>query len=92
VLVHCFAGQSRSVALVLAYLVMERGLRQEEALALVRKARPGAAPNAGFMRQLGALGRPREPGAAGAHCGGGGGARRGGHGGPGGPGGVGEVC
>ena len=85
-LVHCFAGQSRSVALVLAYLVMERGLRLEDALALVRKARPGACPNAGFMRQLGALGRPREPGAGTAPCGG---ARCGGGGGPGG---VSEVC
>lgn len=33
----------------------EEGLRLGEALALVRKARAGACPNAGFMRQLSAL-------------------------------------
>lgn len=52
VLVHCFAGQSRSVALLLAYLVAHEEMTVDGALGLIRASRPAAAPNAGFMRQL----------------------------------------
>ncbi|EJD42233.1 phosphatases II [Auricularia subglabra TFB-10046 SS5] len=52
VLVHCFAGVSRSATVVTAYLVASRGLAPIEALQLVRKHRPCVAPNAGFVRQL----------------------------------------
>ncbi|QDZ25544.1 dual specificity phosphatase [Chloropicon primus] len=51
VFVHCYAGQSRSVTLVVAWLI-ETGFTLEEALAKVRKARPSARPNSGFMEQL----------------------------------------
>ncbi|OQR96994.1 hypothetical protein ACHHYP_12867 [Achlya hypogyna] len=52
VLVHCFAGKSRSVTLVLAYLMTYQGLSLDAALALVHSVRPQAQPNQGFMRQL----------------------------------------
>jgi atypical dual specificity phosphatase len=55
VLVHCFAGQSRSAALVMAYLIVRQGESLAGAWAAVRAARPAAAPNAGFLRQLAAL-------------------------------------
>lgn len=51
-----------------------------EALQLVRKARPSACPNAGFMRQLAALARAQEL----AGCGS---SHDGGH-----PGGVRDIC
>ena len=52
VFVHCFAGTSRSAALVAAYLVREEGMGLEDALATVRRARASVRPNAGFMEQL----------------------------------------
>lgn len=53
VLVHCYAGQSRSAALVVAHLMSSRGLGLLDAWALARRARPCAQPNPGFLRQLG---------------------------------------
>ena len=44
VLVHCSAGKSRSVAVVVAYLCRYAGMSYIEALALVKARRPGAAP------------------------------------------------
>lgn len=52
VLVHCYAGQSRSSTLIMAYLIERQRLRLHEALLLVKAARPCACPNGGFMRQL----------------------------------------
>jgi hypothetical protein len=52
VLVHCYAGQSRSSTLVMAYLIEREKLRLHEALLLVQAARPCANPNSGFMQQL----------------------------------------
>ncbi|KAM5536132.1 hypothetical protein V8D89_010231 [Ganoderma adspersum] len=52
VLVHCQAGMSRSVAIVTAYLMVTQALDAEDALEVVRKARPDVQPNEGFMRQL----------------------------------------
>lgn len=52
VLVHCQAGISRSVTLVLAYLVRRLGWTPTEALEHARAVRPQAAPNVGFMQQL----------------------------------------
>lgn len=40
VLVHCMAGVSRSVSLVIAYLMKYRGMRFEDALNLIRSRRP----------------------------------------------------
>uniref|UniRef100_A0A4W5KTL7 Dual specificity phosphatase 22b n=1 Tax=Hucho hucho TaxID=62062 RepID=A0A4W5KTL7_9TELE len=51
-LVHCLAGVSRSVSLVVAYIMTVTGLGWQEALAAVRVARPCAGPNLGFQRQL----------------------------------------
>ncbi|KAG5286727.1 hypothetical protein AALO_G00018110 [Alosa alosa] len=51
-LVHCLAGVSRSVTLVVAYIMTVTGLGWQEALAGVRAARPCAGPNQGFQRQL----------------------------------------
>lgn len=57
VLVHCYAGQSRSAALVIAYLMQAQGLGLMEAWALTRAARPCAQPNSGFLRQLALYGK-----------------------------------
>lgn len=51
-LVHCLAGVSRSVTLVMAYLMTVTGLGWQDALSAVRVARPCAGPNMGFLRQL----------------------------------------
>lgn len=52
VLVHCNWGKSRSVAIVLAYLMKINGMSLDEALAYIRSKRCIAQPNEGFMRQL----------------------------------------
>lgn len=54
VLVHCYAGQSRSAALVIAHLITSQGLCLMDAWALTRRGRPCAQPNSGFLRQLSA--------------------------------------
>lgn len=51
-LVHCASGVSRSVSIVLAYLMSRGGMSYEAALALVRTNRPNGCPNIGFQRQL----------------------------------------
>ncbi|KMT15476.1 hypothetical protein BVRB_3g058320 isoform B [Beta vulgaris subsp. vulgaris] len=52
VLVHCFVGRSRSVTIILAYLIKRRGMTVSQALEYVRSKRPQASPNAGFIKQL----------------------------------------
>ena len=52
VLVHCNAGISRSVSIVVAYLMSRREKSLAEALDIVRTARPRAKPNEGFLKQL----------------------------------------
>lgn len=52
VLVHCFVGRSRSVTIVVAYLMKRNGMRLSEALAHVKSKRPQAGPNSGFISQL----------------------------------------
>lgn len=56
-LVHCYAGQSRSAALVIAHLMAAQGLGLMDAWALTRAARPCAQPNSGFLRQLALYGK-----------------------------------
>nr|XP_005995154.1 PREDICTED: dual specificity protein phosphatase 22 isoform X3 [Latimeria chalumnae] len=51
-LVHCLAGVSRSVTLVVAYMMTTTGFGWEDALCAVKAARSCANPNAGFQRQL----------------------------------------
>ncbi len=52
VLVHCFGGRSRSAALVAAFLMSSRGWTLDQALDVIAAARPVAAVNKGFDRQL----------------------------------------
>lgn len=52
VLIHCFAGLSRSVTIATAYVMKNEHMTRDAALALVRKARPAAQPNEGFMKCL----------------------------------------
>jgi protein-tyrosine phosphatase len=52
VLVHCFAGQSRSAALIIAHLMCEENMSLEEAYVTVKMARNSIKPNSGFLGQL----------------------------------------
>jgi len=51
VLVHCREGISRSATLVIAYLMMKKGMTAKEAVRLVRNKRQ-IYPNDGFLGQL----------------------------------------
>lgn len=48
VLVHCFAGVSRSATIILAYLMQERGMSFLDAMSFVKRRRPIIFPNFGF--------------------------------------------
>ena len=52
VLVHCWAGVSRSVACVVFYQMKNFLLTYEQALENVKACRPVANPNEGFVNQL----------------------------------------
>ncbi|XP_024961015.1 dual specificity protein phosphatase 1-like isoform X2 [Cynara cardunculus var. scolymus] len=52
VLVHCFVGRSRSVTIVVAYLMKKHRMSLSKALNHVKSKRSMAAPNHGFMLQL----------------------------------------
>ncbi|EAN81821.1 putative dual specificity protein phosphatase [Trypanosoma cruzi] len=52
VVVHCLVGVSRSVSVVMAYIMKRTGCSKDEALLLVKNARPVANPNPGFHSQL----------------------------------------
>lgn len=52
VLIHCFAGISRSVTIAIAYLMYSENLSYLESLDIVRKCRSCALPNIGFSMQL----------------------------------------
>ncbi|GAB2218897.1 hypothetical protein Drorol1_Dr00002130 [Drosera rotundifolia] len=52
VLVHCFAGVSRSAAIITAYLMKSEGLSQEAALESLRQSCEFVSPNDGFLEQL----------------------------------------
>ncbi|CAH3139571.1 unnamed protein product [Porites lobata] len=52
VLVHCNAGVSRSATVVLGFLMSTYSLSLEDALIIVKKARPCVKPNEGFLQQL----------------------------------------
>lgn len=52
VLVHCYAGMSRSATFILAYLVACEKMSLGAALHATKLARPCIAPNSGFMMQL----------------------------------------
>ena len=48
VLVHCFAGVSRSATVVIAYLMQEKNMSFSDAFAFASKRRPVIFPNMGF--------------------------------------------
>lgn len=52
VLVHCNAGVSRSVAVVLGYLMRSERMSYDGALAVVKSVRSCCRPNEGFAKQL----------------------------------------
>ncbi|HYE74444.1 MAG TPA: dual specificity protein phosphatase [Blastocatellia bacterium] len=52
ILIHCQAGISRSATVMIAYLMYELHISGDQALALVRAARPFVRPNDGFAKQL----------------------------------------
>lgn len=52
VLVHCFAGISRSATICIAYLMCKHHLSLVAAYMVVRSARSQILPNKGFMKQL----------------------------------------
>eukprot|EP00347_Sterkiella_histriomuscorum_P018198 403346415 len=52
VLVHCYAGISRSASVVIAFLMQEHSKSFFDAMSHVRKRRPIIFPNPGFQRQL----------------------------------------
>lgn len=52
VLVHCYAGISRSASIVIAYLIKYHGFSTERALKTIQQSRMQAQPNNGFIRQL----------------------------------------
>ncbi|KAF6251203.1 protein-tyrosine phosphatase-like protein [Scenedesmus sp. NREL 46B-D3] len=59
VLVHCLHGQSRSAAVVIAFLMWSSGQTYEACLARVQACRPRVQPNRGFEMQLRLLGQLR---------------------------------
>ncbi|PKI50833.1 dual specificity protein phosphatase 12-like [Punica granatum] len=52
VLVHCFAGVSRSAAIITAYLMRSEHLSQEDALESLKQCCEFVCPNDGFLEQL----------------------------------------
>ena len=50
VLVHCYAGVSRSSSCVIAYLMQERQMSFQDAFSFASKKRPIIFPNMGFQR------------------------------------------
>jgi len=51
-MVHCLAGVSRSVSLVLAYLIKHKGLTYNKAYDYVKAKRKIIHPNDGFIEAL----------------------------------------
>ena len=52
ILIHCFQGKSRSVSVCCVYLMSRFYLSLDEAMLVIKDARPIADPNIGFTRQL----------------------------------------
>lgn len=52
VLVHCFAGRSRSAAIVAAYLIRYHQMTFEEAIQAIKSKKRNIRPNKGFCYQL----------------------------------------
>jgi protein-tyrosine phosphatase len=52
VLIHCYAGISRSTTITAAYLMKFMNIGYQDALEIIQKARPFINPNSGFLKQL----------------------------------------
>jgi len=52
VLVHCYAGHSRSATVIAAYLIAYCSFTAVRALAYITDRRPAVKPNVGFVKQL----------------------------------------
>ena len=52
VLIHCWAGISRSTTLVISYVMRKEHMNVQDAIEYVRDKRPCTAPNKGFLNQL----------------------------------------
>lgn len=52
VFLHCFAGVSRSVTVATAYIMSRYDMTRDEALNFIKRVRPAAQPNPGFMETL----------------------------------------
>ena len=55
ILIHCYAGISRSTSLLIAYLMLKYNVPYEEAYDFVKLKRPIINPNTGFVKQLKSL-------------------------------------
>ncbi|EOD06893.1 hypothetical protein EMIHUDRAFT_218577 [Emiliania huxleyi CCMP1516] len=55
VLIHCNEGKSRSCAVALGYVIISHGRALDEALEMLRGARPQAEPKEAFLAQLATL-------------------------------------
>jgi len=51
-LIHCIAGRSRSVTLLIAYLIYKYKYTVDDAISLIKKKRSIIQPNQNFIRQL----------------------------------------
>ncbi|ETN77966.1 dual specificity phosphatase, catalytic domain protein, partial [Necator americanus] len=52
VFVHCNAGISRAASFVISYLMVHHAMSLQQAIEVVKSARPKVRPNMGFMQQL----------------------------------------
>ncbi|CAD8197182.1 unnamed protein product [Paramecium octaurelia] len=52
ILVHCYGGQSRSVSIIIAYVMRKLSIDAEKAFNYVKERHPRAEPNHGFLNQL----------------------------------------
>lgn len=60
VLIHCHQGVSRSCAVAIAFVMLDRSMSFREATAFVKQQRPISSPNAAFLCQLIQWGRDLE--------------------------------
>ena len=52
ILIHCLQGKSRSVSLVVFYLMKEKGWDYDTCIKFIKERRPSISPNIGFVEQL----------------------------------------
>lgn len=52
ILIHCAAGYSRSTTMTCVFLIKKKSITVDEAIEIVKTARPEARPNPGFKEQL----------------------------------------